>query len=148
MKVIFTGTGSGKASLKRNHSSFLISTRSYNLLVDAGDGISKALLSARIPFNSITGILLTHLHADHYSGLASLIVQMKMNKRKEQLDIFVHKDISGTVRNFIYQSYLYKVPSHLLPLIKTAFEKPMNRLKDILFISVPTNKFVGCYDTF
>ncbi|MHB8853072.1 MAG: MBL fold metallo-hydrolase [Ignavibacteriaceae bacterium] len=108
MKIIFTGTGSGKASLKRNHSSFLISTRSYNLLVDAGDGISKALLSARIPFNSINGILLTHLHADHYSGLASLIVQMKMSKRKEQLDVFVHKDISGTVRNFIYQSYLFE----------------------------------------
>ncbi len=78
------------------------------MLVDAGDGISKALLMRGIPFNSINGVLLTHLHADHYSGLASLIVQMKMNKRKNRLDIYIHKDIEKVIRNFIFQSYLFE----------------------------------------
>ncbi|MHB1688010.1 MAG: MBL fold metallo-hydrolase [Ignavibacteriaceae bacterium] len=108
MKIIFVGTASGKTSLKRNHSSILISTQNYNLLVDVGDGISKALLALNIPFNTIDGILLTHLHADHYSGLASLIVQMKMNKRKERLDIFVYQDIAVVIKNFLYQSYLFE----------------------------------------
>lgn len=108
MKIIFIGTGSGKTSLKRNHSSFIITNRRYKLLVDAGDGISKALLVAKVSYNSINGILITHLHADHYAGLPSLIVQMKMNKRREQLDLFVHKDIARTVRDFIHHSYLFK----------------------------------------
>ncbi len=108
MKIIFIGTGSGKTSLKRNHSSFIITNRRYKLLVDAGDGISKALLMAKVSYNSINGILITHLHADHYAGLPSLIVQMKMNKRREQLDLFVHKDIAKTVSDFIHHSYLFE----------------------------------------
>ena len=88
MKIKFIGTGSGKTSLNQFHSSLLLISKNYNLLVDAGDGISRALLFNEIEFNIIDGILLTHLHPDHFSGLATLIVQMKMMKRKNSLDIF------------------------------------------------------------
>lgn len=103
----FIGTGSGRTSLKRHHSSFLICAGNYNLLVDAGDGISKALLSAEISFNKIDGILITHLHPDHYSGLASLIVQMKMNKRRNDLIIFIHKSLKDFISGMIFHSYLF-----------------------------------------
>ena len=72
MVITFIGTGSGEASLKREHSSILISSEKFNLLIDTGDGISKAILKAGIDFNSINGIIFTHLHPDHYSGLAVL----------------------------------------------------------------------------
>ncbi len=103
----FIGTGSGRASLKRHHSSFLLSGSNYNLLVDAGDGISRALLSADIPCNKIDGILLTHLHPDHYAGLPSLITQMKMNKRRNDLTIFLNKSLRDFVSGLIYHSYLF-----------------------------------------
>lgn len=106
--IKFIGTGSGKTSLKRYHSSFLISHRGYNLLVDAGDGISKGILSQKISFSGINGILITHLHPDHYTGLASLIVQMKLNKRKSSLKIIVHKKLKKIVENFLLTSYLFK----------------------------------------
>ena len=73
MKIKFVGTSSGKASLNRFHSSLLLSSENYNLLVDAGDGISRALLVNGINFNSINGIIFTHLHPDHFSGLPALI---------------------------------------------------------------------------
>jgi len=79
LEIKFVGTGSGKTLLKRYHSSFLIKTEAYNLLVDAGDGISRALLNQKVTFDSINGILISHLHPDHYSGLPSLIIQMKLN---------------------------------------------------------------------
>jgi ribonuclease BN (tRNA processing enzyme) len=106
-ELIFIGTGSGRASLKRHHSSFLLSGGNYNLLIDAGDGISRALLSADISYNKIDGILLTHLHPDHYSGLPSLITQMKMNRRGNDLTIFLHKSIGNFVSGLIYHSYLF-----------------------------------------
>jgi len=106
-EIRFIGTGSGRASLKRHHSSILLSAGNYNLLVDAGDGISKALLSADISFNKIDGILLTHLHPDHYAGLSSLIVQMKMNKRGNDLTIFIHKSLRDYISGLIYHSYLF-----------------------------------------
>ena len=103
----FIGTGSGKTSLNRFHSSFFIKTSNYNLLIDTGDGESKALLSQGIDFNTIDGILFTHLHPDHYTGLAVLIVQMKMYNREEQLDIFVNAGLIGVIEKFLINSYLF-----------------------------------------
>ncbi len=107
MELTFIGTGSGKASLKREHSSILISSKKFNLLVDAGDGISKAFLKAGIDFNSIDGIIFSHFHPDHYTGLAALIVQMKMYNRTESLSIYVHEDLVNVIRNFLINSYLF-----------------------------------------
>ena len=106
MKITFIGTSSGKATLNRNHSSLLFSSGKYNLLVDAGDGISRALISNGINFNSINGILFTHLHPDHFSGLPALIVQMKMINRIEPLDVYIHDSLRNVVEEFLVRSYL------------------------------------------
>ena len=106
MKITFIGTSSGKATLNRNHSSLLFSSGKYNLLVDAGDGISRALISNGINFNSLNGILFTHLHPDHFSGFPALIVQMKLMNRKEALVIFMHESLRTTVEDFLLRSYL------------------------------------------
>lgn len=106
MEIIFIGTCSGKASLKRFYSSLFFSSGNYNLLVDSGDGISRALLSNSININSINGILFTHLHPDHFSGLASLIVQMKMMVRQNSLEIFIHESLKTVIEDFLLKSYL------------------------------------------
>ena len=106
MKITFVGTSSGKTSLNRFHSSLLLSSENYNLLVDAGDGISRALLVNGINFNSINGIAFTHLHPDHFCGLPALIVQMKIMSRKEPLDIYIHQSLENVVENFLLQTYL------------------------------------------
>jgi ribonuclease Z len=106
-ELIFIGTSSGKTSLNRFHSSFLISTLNYNMLIDAGDGISKSLLTQQISYDVIDGILFSHLHPDHYTGLAALIVQMKMIDRKKKLDVFINFELADVIRNFLMQSYLF-----------------------------------------
>lgn len=106
MKILFSGTSSGKVSPNRFHASILLSVKDYNLLIDAGDGISHSLLAGGINFNSIHGILLTHLHPDHFSGLASLLVQMKMLDRIDPLDIFIYDELRTIVENFLLESYL------------------------------------------
>jgi ribonuclease BN (tRNA processing enzyme) len=108
MELKFIGTGSGKASLKRFHSSFIISTEGYNLLIDSGDGVSRALMHQKIPFNSVNGILFSHFHPDHYTGFPSLIVQMKMNKRNTPLDIICHESYYEFLKTFLYNSYVFE----------------------------------------
>lgn len=129
--IKFIGTGSGKTSLKRFHSSFLISTENYKLLIDCGDGISKAILSQNLSYHSINGILITHLHPDHYSGLAALIIQMKLNGRKNILRIFVHQNLAKTIENFIYQSYIFQE--------KMDFEIKIEKLKDNELLKIDDN---------
>ncbi len=108
MKVIFIGTGSGFASLNRFHSSFIISTQNYNLLVDCGDSISRALLKQKIPYNYFDGIVISHMHPDHYSGLAALFIQMKLTKRLKKLQLFIYKNLINVIKEFLFTSYLFK----------------------------------------
>jgi len=107
VKITFVGTGSGKTSLTQFHSSLLFSSGSYNLLIDAGDGISRALLLNKINFNTVDGILITHFHPDHSAGLPSLIVQMKMTNRNKPLDIFIHQSFKNFVNDFLLRSYIF-----------------------------------------
>lgn len=108
MEIKFIGTGSGQASLKRFHSSILISSGNCKLLVDAGDGISKALLAAGESANDIDAVLFTHLHPDHFSGIGTLLVQMKLLERKKGLKIFAHESLLPTLKNFIFSCYLFE----------------------------------------
>ncbi len=55
----------------------------------------------------INGILITHLHPDHFSGLGSLIVQMKLINRTNELDIYVHQSLIETVKKYLYNSYIF-----------------------------------------
>lgn len=106
MQIIFLGTSSGKVSSSRHHSSILFSSGKYNFLVDAGEGISKSLMHNNISFDSVDGILITHLHPDHFAGLPGLLIQMKLNKRKNTLQIFVHKSLQYVIRDFLLNSYI------------------------------------------
>jgi ribonuclease BN (tRNA processing enzyme) len=105
--IIFIGTGSGKASLNRFHSSFLINHPNFLLLVDAGDSVSRALLNSEIDLNSIDGIIISHFHPDHICGLPSLLVQMKMTKRINPLKIFLHKSLFEDLRRLLIKTYVF-----------------------------------------
>ncbi len=107
MNIKFTGTGSGLTSIDRYHSSFLITSSGYKVLVDCGDCISKALLHQNVNFNSINSIIISHLHSDHFSGLPSLLTQMKLNNRKEKLSIYIHRSDEEFLKNYIQHSYLF-----------------------------------------
>lgn len=107
-EILFIGTGSGKTSLKRFHSSLLITINDFRILFDAGDSVSRALLSQEIDFNSIDAIIISHFHADHYAGLISLLTQMHLSKRGRNLTIIAHTEFLEQTKNFINQSYLFE----------------------------------------
>lgn len=105
--LFFTGTSSGKTSLNRFHSSFLIYTNSGITLFDCGDGISKALLTRNTDITLIDNIIVTHFHADHICGLPSLLTQMKMRGRVIPLTIFTYKNETENLKEFINYTYLF-----------------------------------------
>ena len=108
MEITFIGTSSGKTSLNRFHTSILITENDHNLLIDTGDGISKALLSSNVNVRSIDSILISHTHADHFSGITSLLTQMKIDGRTEPLNIYVHASFSDFLEKFINVSFLFR----------------------------------------
>ncbi|MGE5353832.1 MAG: MBL fold metallo-hydrolase [Acidobacteriota bacterium] len=108
MEITFAGTGSGKVSLERYFSSFLLSVPEFNLLVDAGDGASRALEQSKIDITSINSVLFSHFHPDHLNGISSLIIQMKMRKRTLPLQLIVHHKLTEKLEEFLETGYVFK----------------------------------------
>ena len=106
-KILFTGTSSGRTSLTRHHSSFLIYTQNGIHLVDCGDGISRALLLQNIDITTLSSIIISHFHADHLCGLPLLLTQMKMRKRTKEIKIFLFEGEQNNLLNFIRSTYLF-----------------------------------------
>lgn len=107
MKITFIGTGSGSVSAKQNHSSYLIEEGKNKILFDCGDGISKALTVNKINFNSITHIIISHLHPDHVSGFPNLINQMHINKRKSDLVVISYEGLIAQLQSLLDITYVF-----------------------------------------
>jgi ribonuclease Z len=108
MELIFVGTGSGRTSLNRFHSSLLFRDKNNSILIDCGDGISKALLSQNIPINSISHIVISHYHSDHLAGLPSLLTQMIIQNRTSPIKIYTHIKLIENLESFLEISLLFK----------------------------------------
>ncbi|NOX18967.1 MAG: ribonuclease Z [Chlorobi bacterium] len=106
-ELIFVGTSSGKTDAIRFHSSLFFRTENYGLLIDAGDGIAKGLLNAGIDFDEIDGVVITHTHADHFAGLASLVTQMIIDGRKKSFQIFIFNDYQKQLLDFLNLAVLF-----------------------------------------
>ena len=147
-RIIFIGTGSGKVTLKRFHSSFIIDHPSFKLLVDAGDSISLALLKSQIDFDFIDGIIISHFHPDHICGLPLLLLQMKMTNRTKPLKIFIHKSLSEELHRLLVSTYV--MPDRLnfdLEYIKYDFGNEIEVSKDFT-IKAFANSHLDKYEYF
>ncbi|MEO8076039.1 MAG: MBL fold metallo-hydrolase [Acidobacteriota bacterium] len=71
-RVVLLGTGTPAPLTDRLGPSILVEAGVEKLIVDVGRDVVIRLDQVGIPFSDITGILFTHLHADHVSGLPDL----------------------------------------------------------------------------
>jgi ribonuclease BN (tRNA processing enzyme) len=82
------------------------------VLVDAGDGLIRDLLSHKLDYNKIRGVIFTHGHFDHMGGLHTLLGFLRMIGRKEVLPIHAPKgcnEVFSIARNFM-QCYPDTIP--------------------------------------
>lgn len=76
-----------------------------SVLVDAGDGLIRDILSCKLAPERIRGVIFTHGHFDHMGGLHSLLGFLRMIGRKEALPIHAPKgcdEVFSIARNFMH----------------------------------------------
>lgn len=66
----------------------ILRCQGMSTLVDVGEGTQVALRAAGWSVKPIDTILITHLHADHVSGLPGLLLTMGNAERKESVKIY------------------------------------------------------------
>jgi ribonuclease BN (tRNA processing enzyme) len=81
-----------------------IESATGSVLIDAGDGTLRDLVSAGVDLDKLHGIIFTHGHFDHVGGLHSLLGFLRMIGREEELSICAPKgctEVFSIVKNFI-----------------------------------------------
>ena len=85
MLVHFVGTGDAFGSGGRAQTCISLRSNDQHLLVDCGATSLTALKGQSIEPSSVAGVVLTHLHGDHFGGLPFLILDGQFSRRTAPL---------------------------------------------------------------
>ena len=83
----FLGTGGNLPGMHRNTSSSVLRVGGKSFVFDVGEGIQKSLCYSSIRVLDIEKIFITHMHADHVSGLLGLLLSIRTQSKTSMDDI-------------------------------------------------------------
>lgn len=88
MRLTVVGSGDAFGSGGRSNTCFWLETAKGTLTVDFGASALPALKALKLDPNKIDGIVLSHLHGDHFGGLPLLLLDFQyLNRRERPLTI-------------------------------------------------------------
>src|SRR5574341_3469 len=88
MQVILLGTGYPRPDPERAGSSTAVVVGDRVFIVDAGRNVMTRLWQTGLPSKNVRGVLLTHLHSDHTSGLPDLFASSWIFGRYAPLELY------------------------------------------------------------
>lgn len=89
IEVILLGTGFPRPDPERAGPSTAIGVGSDWFVIDAGRGTTLRIAGAKLSYNGLRAVFLTHLHSDHTAGLPDLFITSWQFGRKDRpLDLY------------------------------------------------------------
>ncbi|MCC9134954.1 ribonuclease Z [Pontibacter silvestris] len=82
------GSSSATPTANRHHTSQVLTIGNQYHLIDCGEGTQMQLMQYKIKHQRICNIYISHLHGDHYFGLAGLLSTMHLQNRQMPLHLF------------------------------------------------------------
>ena len=82
------GAGSATPTLRLHQTAQLLTIGNEYVLIDCGEGTQFRLIEQRIRPGRLRYIFISHLHGDHYFGLAPLLSSLNLGGRTEDLYLF------------------------------------------------------------
>jgi ribonuclease BN (tRNA processing enzyme) len=122
LRLTVVGCAPGMPQPHLASSAYLVATDNTSILLDAGEGLSSALLRCGVDPLSISAVFISHLHPDHCIGLPLFIQMNYLQKRVEPLDIYLPSEASAGFRQLLDLTYLF---SH-----KLGFDMTIHGLED------------------
>ncbi len=97
MKLTILGCNSATPRVNTNPTAQVLDIKSHLFLIDCGEGTQVQLRKNKIKFSRIKHIFISHLHGDHYFGLAGLISTFKLLTREADLHIYGPKGLKEVI---------------------------------------------------
>lgn len=86
--VTILGNNSAVPAYNRHPTSQIVSTNYFTFLLDCGEGAQIQMMKYKIRRSRISHIFISHLHGDHFFGLAGLITSFGLLGRLQDLHVF------------------------------------------------------------
>ncbi|MGE0063194.1 MAG: MBL fold metallo-hydrolase [Xanthobacteraceae bacterium] len=84
MKLKVIGSGNAFGSGGRTNTCFFLETAKATLLIDCGASALPALKGQGVPLNDIDGVVLSHLHGDHFGGLPFFLLDARFLSKRDK----------------------------------------------------------------
>jgi ribonuclease Z len=97
MKLTILGCHSATPRVNTNPTSQVLEIKNHIFLIDCGEGTQVQLRKNKIKFSRIKHVFISHLHGDHYFGLAGLISTFKLLTREADLHIYGPKGLKEVI---------------------------------------------------
>jgi len=88
LAVTILGNNSAVPAFDRHPTSQVVTLDGDNYLVDCGEGTQIQMINYKIRRSKISHIFISHLHGDHYFGLAGLINTFNLLHHQQELHVF------------------------------------------------------------
>jgi len=88
LAVTILGNNSAVPAFDRHPTSQVITMNGTNFLVDCGEGTQIQMIKYRIRRAKISHVFISHLHGDHYFGLAGLITTFGLLNHQQELHVY------------------------------------------------------------
>lgn len=97
-KVTILGSGAALPTSLRNPTAQYVECSDRHILIDCGEGTQNQLRKYSIRIQKISHILISHLHGDHYFGLAGLLSTMHLLGRTKGMTIYGPEGLEQIIR--------------------------------------------------
>jgi ribonuclease BN (tRNA processing enzyme) len=84
MRLTIIGSGDAFGSGGKFNTCFWLETAKATLLVDCGASTPVALKARELAFERVDGVILSHLHGDHFGGLPFLLLDAQFLNRRDR----------------------------------------------------------------
>lgn len=84
MRLTVIGCGDAFGSGGRFNTCFMVEAAGRTILLDCGASSSVALKARNVDLNAIDGVILSHLHGDHFGALPFLLLDWQFHQRRER----------------------------------------------------------------
>ncbi|WP_299820703.1 ribonuclease Z [uncultured Pontibacter sp.] len=138
------GSSSATPSANRHNTAQVLIIGNQYHLIDCGEGTQMQLMLYKIKHQRITNIYISHLHGDHYFGLAGLLSTMHLQGRQTPLYLFGPPGLS----EILSLQFKYSGTNLSFPLVfnelDTACHKKIFEDKQITVHTIPMEHRIPC----
>ncbi len=104
MQVTILGSGSASPTLHSHPSAQVVTIGGEYYLIDCGEGTQYRLLEQKLRPGRLKGILISHLHGDHYFGLFGLLTSLSLGQRADDLLLFGPRGLGEVITELFRHS--------------------------------------------